>query len=72
MYFEQLGKQYNSPAVTIFLGSKPTIWLLDAWAADELLNKRAGIWSSRPELVVFRDLGTGPSECKPFQGDDQP
>jgi len=61
IYFEQLSKDYNSPVVTVWLGSKPTVWLNDAWVADELLNKRAAIYSSRPELIVFRDLGTGPS-----------
>lgn len=54
VYFEKLSKYYDNPAITVWLGSKPTVWLNDAWSADELLNKRAGIYSSRPELIVCR------------------
>ena len=39
----------------------PTIWINDARAASELLDKRAGIYSSRPRMVVFAELGAGQS-----------
>lgn len=37
----------------------PTIWLNDAWSASEIMDKRAGIYSSRPRMVVFSELGAG-------------
>ena len=37
----------------------PTIWINDAWAAHELFEKRAQIYSSRPRMVVFGELGPG-------------
>jgi len=58
-YFEELSKKYNAPMITFWIGRNPTVWLNDAWAANELLDKRAGIYSSRPRMVVFGDLGTG-------------
>jgi Cytochrome P450 len=58
-YFEELSKKYNVPMITFWIGRNPTVWLNDAWAASELLDKRAGIYSSRPHMVVFGDLGTG-------------
>lgn len=58
-YFEDLSKKYNAPMITFWIGRNPTVWLNDAWAANELLDKRAGIYSSRPRMVVFGDLGTG-------------
>jgi hypothetical protein len=38
---------------------RPTIWINDAWAADELLVKRAGIYCSRPRLLMFAELMGG-------------
>jgi len=58
-YFEDLSKKYNAPMITFWIGRNPTVWLNDAWAASELLDKRAGIYSSRPHMVVFGDLGSG-------------
>lgn len=37
----------------------PTVWINDAWAADELLVKRAGIYCSRPRMLIFAELGAG-------------
>lgn len=37
----------------------PTVWINDAWAANDLLDKRAGIYASRPRMVVFAELGGG-------------
>ena len=34
-------------------------WINDAWAADELLVKRAGICCSRPRMLMFAELGVG-------------
>jgi hypothetical protein len=59
IYFEQLAKKYNAPLITFWIGRNPTVWICDAWAASELLDKRAGIYSSRPRMVVFGELGTG-------------
>jgi Cytochrome P450 len=58
-YFEELSKRYNAPIITFWIGRNPTVWLNDAWAASELLDKRAGIYSSRPRMVVFGELGSG-------------
>ena len=58
-YFEELSKKYDAPMITFWIGRNPTVWLNDAWAASELLDKRAGIYSSRPHMVVFGDLGSG-------------
>ena len=59
IYFEELSHRYNSPIITFFIGRHPTIWLNDAWVTSELLDKRANIYSSRPHMIVFGDLGTG-------------
>jgi hypothetical protein len=58
-FFERLSKQYNAPLITFWIGRNPTVWINDAWTASELLDKRAGIYSSRPHMVVFGDLGSG-------------
>jgi len=61
IYFEELAQQYNAPLITFWIGRNPTIWICDAWCAHELLEKRAQIYSSRPRMVVFGELGTGQS-----------
>jgi hypothetical protein len=38
---------------------RPTIWINDAWAANEILVKRAGIYSSRPRMLMFAELMGG-------------
>ncbi|KAL1976196.1 hypothetical protein VTN31DRAFT_2478 [Thermomyces dupontii] len=58
-YFEKLAKDYNAPLITFWIGRNPTVWICDAWCASELLDKRAGIYASRPRMVVFGELGTG-------------
>lgn len=59
MWFEQLAKDYNSGIITVWIGRRPTVWLNDATTASELLDKRAGVYSSRPRMVVFAELGAG-------------
>ena len=59
IFFEKLSQYYNAPLITFWIGRNPTVWLNDAWCASELLDKRAGIYSSRPHMVVFGDLGSG-------------
>ena len=49
--YEDWSTQYNSPIITVWLGSTPTIILNDAWVASELLDKKASIYSSRPRMV---------------------
>lgn len=61
LWFEELSKQYDAPLVTVWIGRNPTVWINDAWAASELFEKRAGIYSSRPRMVVFAELGAGQS-----------
>ncbi len=37
----------------------PTVWINDAWCAQEIFEKKAQIYASRPRMVVFGELGTG-------------
>ncbi|KAF1935186.1 cytochrome P450 [Clathrospora elynae] len=59
IYFEGLSKKYNTPLITYWIGRNPTVWINDAWTANELLDKRAGIYCSRPRMLVFAELGAG-------------
>ncbi|KAH6675777.1 putative cytochrome P450 [Halenospora varia] len=59
IYFEELAKQYKTPIITFWIGRNPTVWICDAWTASEILDKRAGIYASRPRMVVFGELGPG-------------
>ncbi|KAL4805906.1 cytochrome P450 [Aspergillus unguis] len=61
LFFETLSAKYNSPIITFWTGRRPTIWLNTASAASSLLDKRAAIYSSRPRMVVFAELGAGQS-----------
>ncbi|KZM25572.1 heme binding [Ascochyta rabiei] len=56
---EQISKQYDSPVITFWIGRRPTVWINDAWAANEILVKRAGIYCSRPKMLIFAELGAG-------------
>ncbi|PSN70691.1 cytochrome P450 [Corynespora cassiicola Philippines] len=58
-HFEQLSKDYDSPVITFWIGRNPTIWVNDAWAANDIFVKRAGIYCSRPRMLVFAELGAG-------------
>jgi hypothetical protein len=48
-------KTYNSPLITIWNGTAPTILCNDAWSISDLLDKRASIYSSRPRCVLMGD-----------------
>ncbi|OQE26419.1 hypothetical protein PENSTE_c005G02044 [Penicillium steckii] len=61
IYFEKLAKHYKTPIITFWTGRRPTTWICDAWAANDLLDKRAAIYASRPRMVVFSELGAGQS-----------
>ncbi|ORY66159.1 cytochrome P450 [Pseudomassariella vexata] len=61
IWFEELSKKYNVPLVTVWIGRNPTVWINDAWTASEIFEKRAGIYSSRPRMLVFAELGAGQS-----------
>jgi Cytochrome P450 len=52
--FEEWSKKYNDPLITVWIGRSPKIVVNDAWAASELMDKRANIYSSRP---VFQMSG---------------
>ncbi|KAI4640989.1 uncharacterized protein J4E78_010465 [Alternaria triticimaculans] len=56
---EQLSKRYNSPLITFWIGRRPTVWINDAWTADDLLVKRANIYNSRPRMLMFAELMSG-------------
>lgn len=48
--------------ITFWIGRTPTVWINDSWSANELFEKKAGIYSSRPRMVVFAELtGMGQS-----------
>ncbi|KAI4729219.1 cytochrome P450 [Aureobasidium sp. EXF-10728] len=51
-----LAKKYQSPVITFWIGRNPTIWINDAWAASELLDKKAALYASRPKMLVFAEL----------------
>jgi len=56
--------------ITYWIGRNPTVWICDAWAASEMLDKRAAIYSSRPRMVVFGELSMGQSNIvSMFYGD---
>ncbi|KIW22330.1 uncharacterized protein PV07_12227 [Cladophialophora immunda] len=59
VYIEELSKRYKTPIVTYWIGRNPTVWICDAGAAAELLDKRAAVYSSRPRMIVFGELGLG-------------
>nr|KAK5449212.1 hypothetical protein LTR18_002301 [Exophiala xenobiotica] len=70
VYFESLAKQYKTPVITYWIGRNPTVWICDAWAASEMLDKRASIYSSRPRMVVFGELSMGQNNIvSMFYGD---
>lgn len=54
--FEKWSQQYNSPMITIWLGSRPVILINDASTASELLENRADVYSSRPRMVSMAEL----------------
>jgi hypothetical protein len=49
----------HSPLHPLNLHRRPSIWINDAWAANEILVKRANIYNSRPRMLMFAELGTG-------------
>ncbi|KAL2786629.1 cytochrome P450 [Aspergillus keveii] len=53
--WEEWGKYYNSPMLTLWIGRHPRIIINDAWVASDLLEKKADIFSSRPHLIVMGD-----------------
>ncbi|KAF2867757.1 cytochrome P450 [Massariosphaeria phaeospora] len=55
IYFEELSKKYNTPLITFWIGRLVIPYL----PSNELLDKRAGIYSSRPKMLVFAELGAG-------------
>jgi len=54
--FEKWSQYYNDPLITVWIGRAPSIFVNDAWAASDLMEKRANIYSSRPRHVVMGDL----------------
>ena len=56
LHWEELSKQYDSPMITLWQGSRPFIVCNDAWTISELFEKRANIYSSRPHLIMMGDM----------------
>ena len=54
--FEEWSRDYKNPLVTIWLGRRPIIIANDAWSASELMEKRAPIYSSRPQITIMGDM----------------
>ncbi|KAK6369737.1 hypothetical protein LTS17_009187 [Exophiala oligosperma] len=54
--FEYWATYYDSPLITIWQGHRPTILCNDAWSISELLDKRANIYSSRPQMICMGDV----------------
>ncbi|EXJ63763.1 hypothetical protein A1O7_00098 [Cladophialophora yegresii CBS 114405] len=54
--FEQWSKHYNNPMFTIWQGHRPTIMCNDIWTISDLLDKRANIYSSRPQMIAMGDM----------------
>ncbi|KAJ9610229.1 hypothetical protein H2200_005006 [Cladophialophora chaetospira] len=70
IYFETLAKRHNTPVITYWIGRNPTVWICEAQAASEILDKRAAIYSSRPRMIVFAELTFGQSNIvSMFYGD---
>ncbi|KAM7191935.1 putative cytochrome P450 [Naviculisporaceae sp. PSN 640] len=55
--FQELGKKYGD-IYTLMVGSTPMIMIQSAKIAKELLDKRGAIYSSRPSLYIFNDVGS--------------
>jgi|SRR5579862_3431345 Cytochrome P450 len=54
--FEKWSQRYGDPLLTVWIGRVPSIFVNDAWAASDLMEKRANIYSGRPRHVVLGDL----------------
>lgn len=54
--FEKWANHYESPLITIWQGHRPMILCNDAWSISELLDKRASIYSSRPQMICMGDV----------------
>jgi len=61
IHFEEIAKKWKTPVITYWIGCRLTVWICDAWAASEILDKKAAIYSSRPRMVVFGELSNGQS-----------
>ncbi|KAG9241408.1 hypothetical protein BJ878DRAFT_394840, partial [Calycina marina] len=51
-------------------GRNLAIWIHDAWAAYELFEKRAQLYSSSLRMVVFGELALGKSNMVSMRRDD--
>ncbi|GAB1315358.1 Cytochrome P450 monooxygenase [Madurella fahalii] len=67
IYFEELSRKYNTPLITYWIGRNPTVWINDAWCAHEVFEKKAQIYTSRPRMIVFGELGSGQSNLVTMQ-----
>ncbi|KAK0640556.1 cytochrome P450 [Cercophora newfieldiana] len=67
IHFENLSKELGSPVITFWIGRNPTVWINDAWSAHEIFEKKAQIYTSRPRMIVFGELGSGQSNLVTMQ-----
>lgn len=56
VHWERLANKYQAPLMTLWNGHRPVIVCSDAWTISELFEKRANIYSSRPQMVCMGDL----------------
>lgn len=54
--WDEWSKYYQSPLITVWNGHRPCIICHDAWTASDLMEKRAAIYSSRPNMPSMGDM----------------
>ncbi|EXJ70408.1 uncharacterized protein A1O5_06476 [Cladophialophora psammophila CBS 110553] len=58
LQFQKWAEEYG-PVYSLMMGTKPTIVLSSDIAVKELLDKRGGIYSDRPDLYISQDVASG-------------
>ncbi|OAL39602.1 hypothetical protein AYO20_00999 [Fonsecaea nubica] len=58
LQFQKWAEEYG-PVYSLMLGTKPTVVLSSDVAIKELLDKRGGIYSDRPDMYVSQDVASG-------------
>lgn len=64
--FHEWADRYKSSIITVWVGRNPIVVLNDAWAASDLMDKRANIYSSRPVYQVPGKLMKGAEWDQPM------
>lgn len=58
LQFQRWAQEYG-PVYSLILGTKTLVVLSSDEAVKELLDRRSGIYSDRPELYIGQDLCSG-------------